>query len=205
MVFLLCPCALPKGFFVNFWLIRLRGSRGRGNAEMTSNIDYKRQDFRTTSTSVATACCSGRSSTGSPPYMGWWYDMGPNESHNYDVYLRTAISVDPEGWAQFDYVKMPQLPLGDLPGAADARAGGELRRQQGTARMAGRAGRISLDAASHHRDARATPSRRRSSSRRCSDVRTVALRPSQHLSGEMSKEGPHLWAMVYLLHPLFRP
>jgi len=47
-----------------------------------------------------------------PAYMGWWYDMGPNESHNYDVYLRTAISVDPEGWAQFDYVKMPQYRWG---------------------------------------------------------------------------------------------
>ena len=47
-----------------------------------------------------------------PAYMGWWYDMGPNESHNYDVYLRTAISVDPEGWAQFDYIKMPQYRWG---------------------------------------------------------------------------------------------
>ena len=47
-----------------------------------------------------------------PAYMGWWYDMGPNESHNYDVYLRTAISVDSEGWAQFDYVKMPQYRWG---------------------------------------------------------------------------------------------
>ena len=47
-----------------------------------------------------------------PAYMGWWYDMGPNESHNYDVYLRTAISVDAEGWAQFDYVKMPQYRWG---------------------------------------------------------------------------------------------
>src|SRR5256886_17379028 len=42
-----------------------------------------------------------------PAYMGWWYDMGPNESHNYEVYLRTAISVEPDGWAQFGYVKMP--------------------------------------------------------------------------------------------------
>src|SRR5580765_5098502 len=43
-----------------------------------------------------------------PAYMGWWYDMGPNESHNFDVYLRTAISVEADGWAQFDYVKMPE-------------------------------------------------------------------------------------------------
>ena len=47
-----------------------------------------------------------------PAYMGWWYDMGPAESHNYDVYLRTAVSVEPEGWAQFDYVKMPEYRWG---------------------------------------------------------------------------------------------
>src|SRR5881396_2915811 len=47
-----------------------------------------------------------------PAYMGWWYDMGPNESHNYEVYLRTAISVEPDGWAQFGYVKMPEYRWG---------------------------------------------------------------------------------------------
>jgi benzoyl-CoA 2,3-dioxygenase component B len=47
-----------------------------------------------------------------PAYMGWWYDMGPSESHNYDVYLRTAVTVDADGWAQFDYVKMPQYRWG---------------------------------------------------------------------------------------------
>ena len=47
-----------------------------------------------------------------PQYMGWWYDMGPAESHNLDVYLRTAIGVDPEGWAQFDFVKMPEYRWG---------------------------------------------------------------------------------------------
>src|SRR5258708_4130614 len=47
-----------------------------------------------------------------PAYMGWWYDMGPNESHNYEVYLRTAISVEADGWAQFGYVKMPEYRWG---------------------------------------------------------------------------------------------
>src|SRR4030095_15843085 len=42
-----------------------------------------------------------------PAYMGWWFDMGPTGSQAYDVYLRTAISVDPEGWGNFGYVKMP--------------------------------------------------------------------------------------------------
>jgi benzoyl-CoA 2,3-dioxygenase component B len=47
-----------------------------------------------------------------PAYMGWWYDMGPTGSHAYDVYLRTAISVDPDGWAHFGYVKMPDYRWG---------------------------------------------------------------------------------------------
>ncbi|HTV59196.1 MAG TPA: benzoyl-CoA 2,3-epoxidase subunit BoxB [Verrucomicrobiae bacterium] len=47
-----------------------------------------------------------------PAYLNWWYDMGPNESHTLDVYLRTAISVEPSGWAQFGYVKMPEYRWG---------------------------------------------------------------------------------------------
>ena len=34
--------------------------------------------------------------------------MGPDKTTTAEVYLRTAISVDPKGWAQFDYVKMPE-------------------------------------------------------------------------------------------------
>src|SRR5690606_40251889 len=37
---------------------------------------------------------------------------GPEGSTNYDVYLRTAVSVDPQGWAQFGYVKMPDYRWG---------------------------------------------------------------------------------------------
>lgn len=47
-----------------------------------------------------------------PAYLNWWYDMGPNDSHTLDVYLRTAISVEPSGWAQFGYVKMPDYRWG---------------------------------------------------------------------------------------------
>ena len=30
------------------------------------------------------------------------------------VYLRTAVSVDPKGWAKFDYIKMPEYRWGIL-------------------------------------------------------------------------------------------
>ena len=47
-----------------------------------------------------------------PNYLQWWGDMGPEGSQNFDVYLRTAVSVDPQGWAQFGHVKMPDYRWG---------------------------------------------------------------------------------------------
>ena len=47
-----------------------------------------------------------------PNFLSWWGDMGPDGSHDFDVYLRTATSVDPGGWAHFDYVKMPDYRWG---------------------------------------------------------------------------------------------
>ena len=38
--------------------------------------------------------------------------MGPDGFQNKDVYLRTAISVEPDGWANFDFVKMPDYRWG---------------------------------------------------------------------------------------------
>ena len=47
-----------------------------------------------------------------PAYLSWWYDMGPTESNPFHVYLRTAMSVEPDGWAQFGYVRMPEYRWG---------------------------------------------------------------------------------------------
>src|SRR6266513_1366685 len=49
-----------------------------------------------------------------PGYMNWWNDMGPEGFQQSLVYLRTAYSVDPRGWAKFDYVKMPDYRWGIL-------------------------------------------------------------------------------------------
>ena len=49
-----------------------------------------------------------------PGYIDWWKDMGPEGFQDAQVYLRTAISVDPKGWAKFDYVKMPEYRWGIL-------------------------------------------------------------------------------------------
>ncbi len=49
-----------------------------------------------------------------PGYIDWWMDMGPEGFQESLVYLRTAVSVDPKGWAKFDYVKMPDYRWGIL-------------------------------------------------------------------------------------------
>ncbi len=49
-----------------------------------------------------------------PGYIDWWNDLGPSGFQESLVYLRTAISVDPKGWAKFDYVKMPEYRWGIL-------------------------------------------------------------------------------------------
>ena len=49
-----------------------------------------------------------------PNYIDWWKDMGPDGFQNADVYLRTAVGVDPAGWAKFGYVKMPDYRWGIL-------------------------------------------------------------------------------------------
>src|SRR5438132_13866737 len=40
--------------------------------------------------------------------------MGPEGFQEALVYLRTAVSVDPKGWARFDYVRMPEYKWGIL-------------------------------------------------------------------------------------------
>ncbi len=49
-----------------------------------------------------------------PNYIDWWKEMGPEGFQDAEVYLRTAVGVDPEGWAKFGYVKMPDDRWGIL-------------------------------------------------------------------------------------------
>ena len=58
-----------------------------------------------------------------PRSLDWWRERGPEGFQSSLVYLRTAISVEPEGWAKFGYVRMPEYRWGILlaPAAADRR------------------------------------------------------------------------------------
>ena len=59
--------------------------------------------------------CSARSRRGSRSYLDWWREMGPEGFQDDDVYLRTATSVDAEGWATLRLREDARLPLGHLP------------------------------------------------------------------------------------------
>ena len=47
-----------------------------------------------------------------PNFLDWWMEMGPEGFQQDDIYLRTAVSVEPSGWAHFDYVRMPEYRWG---------------------------------------------------------------------------------------------
>lgn len=50
--------------------------------------------------------------TWQPDFINWWREMGPSGFQEDQVFLRTAISVDNDGWAHYDYVKMPDYRWG---------------------------------------------------------------------------------------------
>jgi benzoyl-CoA 2,3-dioxygenase component B len=49
-----------------------------------------------------------------PRSLDWWRARGPEGFQAAEVYLRTAVSVEPEGWAKFGFVKMPDYRWGIL-------------------------------------------------------------------------------------------
>ena len=88
-----------------------------------------------------------------PNYMKWWHEMGPDGSTNFDVYLRTAISVETDGWANFGFVKMPEYRWGIFLGEARPRPGNLFRRPSGRAGVAGGTRRVPVPVATPHRNA----------------------------------------------------
>ena len=120
-----------------------------------------------------------------PKYIQWWQDMGPQGFQDYhQVYVRTAVSVDPSGWAHFEYVQAAGVSLGHLPRRSRARSPHRLRRLLGPAGVAGSAGRVPQPAAPPDRHA----GRHRAGERRAAALARPALpeplRPAQSVPGE---------------------
>ena len=137
-----------------------------------------------------------------PNYLNWWQDMGPEGSQDFDVYLRTATSVDLDGWAQFGYVKMPDYRWGIFLNPAEENRKIHFGDHKGE-------------------DAwQSVPGEYRANLRRIivtqGDTEPASVEQQRHLGLTAPsiydlrnlfqvnvEEGRHLWAMVYLLHKYF--
>jgi len=137
-----------------------------------------------------------------PAYLSWWNDVGPNESHGYDVYLRTAISVEPDGWAKFGYVKMPEYRWGVFlqPQAPDRQVNfGVNKGQPAWQEVPGEHRSVLRRIIVTQGDTEpASVEQQRMLGLSCPSM--YDLRNIFQVNVE---EGRHLWAMVYLLHRYF--
>jgi benzoyl-CoA 2,3-dioxygenase component B len=137
-----------------------------------------------------------------PNFMRWWREMGPSGFQDDLVYLRTAIGVDTDGWAHFDYVKMPDYRWGIF--LADPIAG----RTIGFGDEMGKP--VWQQVPGEHRNTLrrlivtqgdtepASVEQQRMLGNSCPSVYDL-----RNLFQVNVEEGRHLWAMVYLLHSYF--
>ena len=137
-----------------------------------------------------------------PRYQAWWRELGPVESHAFDVYLRTAISVEPGGWANFGYVRMPDYRWGIFlaPGEPDRAIGFGVNRGDPVWQEVPGEHRASLRRliVTQGDTEPASVEQQRYLGKTC-----PSLYDLRNLFQVNVEEGRHLWAMVYLLHRYF--
>jgi benzoyl-CoA 2,3-epoxidase subunit B len=137
-----------------------------------------------------------------PKFLEWWMEMGPAGFQARDIYLRTAVSVETDGWAHFDHVKMPDYRWGIF---LEPKQEGRLHH------FGDNIGQPVWDE---------VPGEFRNMLRRLvvtqGDTEPASVEQQRHLGNTAPslydlrnlfqvnvEEGRHLWAMVYLLHSYF--
>jgi benzoyl-CoA 2,3-dioxygenase component B len=137
-----------------------------------------------------------------PAFLNWWNETGPANTTNLQVYLRTAVSVDRDGWANFGYVRMPEYRWGIFL---------TLRDEDRKIHFGDHKGEPAWqDVPGEYR----SPLRRIIVTQGDTEPASVeqqrllgATCPSlydlRNLFQVNVEEGRHLWAMVYLLHRYF--
>ena len=137
-----------------------------------------------------------------PDYLDWWRDMGPTDFNENDVYLRTAVSVDRDGWANFDYVKMPDYRWGIFltPTEAGGKIGfgdhqGEDVWEQVPGEYRNWLRRLIVTQADTEPAS--------VEQQRLLGLTAPSMYDLRNLFQVNVEEGRHLWAMVYLLHSYF--
>jgi len=137
-----------------------------------------------------------------PGYINWWNDLIPDNFQQSLVYLRTAVSVDPKGWAKFDYVKMPEYRWGVLlaPQVEDRRIPcGEHAGEPAWQEVPGEYRALMRRLIVIQGDTEPASVEQQ----RFLGLTAPSLYDMRNLFQVNVEEGRHLWAMVYLLHKYF--
>lgn len=137
-----------------------------------------------------------------PAFLDWWKEMGPEGWQGNDVYLRTAISTEAGGWANFGYVKMPDYRWGIFLNAPEA------ERKIGFGDHYGEPAWQEVPGDYRYALQRIIVTQ--------ADTEPASVEQQRHLAATAPslydmrnlfqvnvEEGRHLWAMVYLLHGYF--
>src|SRR3989449_9167486 len=137
-----------------------------------------------------------------PRFLEWWREMGPNDFASAEVYLRTAVGVDAQGWAHYGTVKMPEYRWGIFLAdpIADRAIGfgdsfGQPVWQQVPGEFRSQLRRLIVTQGDTEP---ASVEQQRWLGQRC-----PSLYDLRNLFQVNVEEGRHLWAMVYLLHSYF--
>ena len=137
-----------------------------------------------------------------PGYIDWWKETGPTDFNDKEIYLRTAVDVGAEGWAHFDYVKMPDYRWGIfvVPPEEGKTIGfgdhyGEPVWQQVPGEYRNWLRRLIVTQADTEPAS--------VEQQRMLGHTAPSLYDLRNLFQVNVEEGRHLWAMVYLLHSYF--
>src|SRR5690242_12804223 len=137
-----------------------------------------------------------------PAFLDWWREMGPSGTTGYDVYLRTAVSVEPQGWAQFGYVKMQDYRWGIFLAPVAGNATINFGEHKGEP--------VWQDVPGEHRAnlrriivTQGDTEPASVEQQRLLGLTCPSLYDLRNLFQVNVEEGRHLWAMVYLLHAYF--
>ena len=136
-----------------------------------------------------------------PRFLQWWGEMGP-ALPTQDVYLRTAVAVGREGWANFGRVKLPEYRWGIFLAERNPDrviAFGQHKGEPVWQQVPGehRASLQRLIVVQGDTEPASVEQQRRLG------LTAPSLYDLRNLFQVNVEEGRHLWAMVYLLHAYF--
>jgi len=137
-----------------------------------------------------------------PKFIRWWEELGPAAFQGNSVYLRTAVGVGQEGWANFGYVSMPEYRWGVFladPEPARTIAFGDHKGQDVWQEVPGeyRADLRRLLVVQGDTEPASVEQQRQLG------LTAPSLYDMRNLFQVNVEEGRHLWAMVYLLQRYF--